>query len=203
MCNAENLCENWKFSFAASSSENNTSVSTDNDDGSDISTSNDSENNTPISIDDDNKNDTSVNTDDGNNKNNTSVNTDNDNGNNNTSINTGDSNDKNNTSVNTGNDNGKNDTSPDTNNGKVTDVKHDIRIITACILHTRFIGNLVMHITRLTKIVFIIVPSLTKPFMNYLNYCLIFVINRLVQLMNLLEVIERHLPFLGQGILFT
>lgn len=215
MCNAD-----WKFSFAASkSSESNSNDSIENDVSSGIDTSDDdSENNTTISIDGDNKNDSSVNTDDGNNKNNTSVNTDNDNGinntstntgddngKNNTSINTGDDNDKNNTSVNTGNDNGKNDTSAGTNNGKIPDkdVKHDIRIITECMIRSKRLGNLVMHITRLTKIVFLVVPSLRNPFINYFDYLFELVLNGLVQLNILLETImRRNLSFLGSSILF-
>ncbi|XP_011265256.3 GATA zinc finger domain-containing protein 16 [Camponotus floridanus] len=180
-------------------------------------TSDDSENNTTISIDDDNKNDSSANTDDGNNKNNTSVNTDNDNGINNTSTNTGDDNDNNNsintgddnnTSVNTDNDNGKNDTSAGTNNGKIPDkdVKHDIRIITECMIRSKSIGNIVMHITRLTKIVFFVVPSLRNPFMNYFYAIFEIVFNRLIQLniwLQYLEaIIRRILPFSASSILF-
>lgn len=205
MCNAD-----WKFSFAASkSSENNSKDSTENDVSSstNIDTNDDdSENNTTISIDDNNKNDSSVNTDDGNNKNNTNVNTDNDNDINNTSINTGDNN-ENNTNVNTGNDNGKNDTSAGTNNGKIPDedVKHDIRIITQCMIRSKGMGNLVMHITRLTKIVFFVVPSLRNPFINYYYDLFEFLFKRLMQLKIWLQyleaIIRRNLPY-SESILF-
>ncbi|KAM0733668.1 hypothetical protein ACS0PU_012033 [Formica fusca] len=94
-------------------------------------------------------------------------------------------------SDNTSNENGKNDTIT----GK--DIEHDIIIITGCILRTRIIGTLLMHITQLTKVVFVFLPSLRIPVINYFNNVCAFVINLLIQFNDTLQVIvELLMPLL-------
>lgn len=147
---------------------------------------------------------TTVSIGDGDDKNNTTANTGNDNGKNDTSVNTGGGDDKNNTSANTGNDNGKNDTSA--GNGEVTgkDVKHDILIITKCIMHTKVIATLVTQVIQLTKLVIVFVPSLRNPFINGFNNLFAFLINFLVQLSKSVQTIIKFLmPFLELSIILT
>ncbi|CAL1682425.1 unnamed protein product [Lasius platythorax] len=174
-------------------------------------------NDTSVSIlasDNDSNNDSNVNTSDDDSKNNSSTGDNNndpnvstgDDSKNDTSVNTGDDNGKNNTSVNTGNDNGKNDTSASTDNGDVTgdDVKHDIRIITACIMHTKIIGTLAVQVTQLTKLVFVFVPNFRDQLTNYFNYLFAFIINVLLQLIKSLQKFIKFLtPFSRLGIIFT
>lgn len=94
-------------------------------------------------------------------------------------------------SASTSNENGKNDTIT----GK--DIENDIIIITGCIMRTRIIGTLLMHITQLTNVVFVFLPSLRIPVIDYFNNVCAFVINLLIQFNDMLQVIvELLMPLL-------
>ncbi|XP_050453518.1 probable ATP-dependent helicase PF08_0048 [Cataglyphis hispanica] len=84
--------------------------------------------------------------------------------------------------------NGKNDTIT----GK--DIKHDIILITNCIMRTRAIGTLIMHVTQLTKLVFVFVPILRTPIINYFNSLWVFLITVLIQFNYFLQVITNWVP---------
>ncbi|XP_072757951.1 uncharacterized protein [Anoplolepis gracilipes] len=189
----------------AASRENDTNVTTDNNvihntiaastDDDDVKSDSSSSN------DDDNKNKSSVHTDDDNDTNNKSTNNDNDNGKNDTNVNPDDNNEKNDTNVTPGNNNGKNDTNNDDDTRYLI---YDIRIISACLMKTKIIGNLLLNINQLSQIVFVFIPSLRSPYFNFFENLYVFIFNLLVNINWLLQsILKRFMPIAQIGMMLT